>query len=172
MNIDHIMKTADLIESADLTFRGVPVGFNMASWISTGGYYPDHSGHGCGTTACIAGWATLASGAYQHKSVVEENAYDYGRRYFGIDRDQASALFSGSPLITDGVHDPHAVPTSEMAVLTLRHFAMTGEISWKYAYHATAEQKQELCEFAAKWRAEHVDPAKKGETISLSGSAA
>lgn len=124
MNREHILLVADAIEHHKLP----SIGFNMSCLMMEHGHYPDLSGRGCGTVACIAGHAVILSSPDTNWSKAFLNDIeDAAQKYLDIREDQAFDLFfaDNGPDLTD--------ITLEMAVRTLRHFAETGVIKWVFA---------------------------------------
>ena len=150
MNVERIIELADHIDRS--TVPGL--GFNLAAWVynrnvnsSIG--LPDHSGHGCGTTACIAGWAVALYGAAGEvlnptdqdvldgglrrvstaRTAFRKSGGSYrerGQQLLGLSELQACDLFglNGTPQRNDNV-------TKEQAVATLLHLAKTGKVDWQ-----------------------------------------
>lgn len=125
MNRENILKVADAIES-----HSIPdLGFNMSLWIDRKpGPEDDRSGHNCGTTACIAGWAV----AVMNGGVIPEVGVpiqDDAEKYFGLNWTDGEDLF---------VNWVGKSPTPAEAVIVLRHLAETGEVDWDRALKAGA----------------------------------
>lgn len=123
MNTERIFQVADAIERA---IYGNKLGFNMHATVEKS--YPDHSGRGCGTVACIAGWARvimengrIAPGGYG-------GVLDPAQHWLGLTASQAHRLFA--PTNVSG--DPYNA-TDKQAVWLLRNFALNGNIDWKTA---------------------------------------
>lgn len=125
MNRENVLKVADAIEK-----HSIPdLGFNMAAYLTSN--EPDKSGHGCGTVACIAGWAFEVS---TNRRPVDwhDDVDGVAAAFFGIDARTAEKLFvpladvraTFFPLL-------HAEPRHAVAVL--RHLAETGEVDWSVA---------------------------------------
>lgn len=120
MNVENILKVADAIEQ-----HSIPdLGFNMGGFVSTS--RPDLSNHGCGTTACIAGWTVAVICGQtllpRWQGDIEHDAIEA----LSIDEDVADALFF--PSNEEQNLDVRKTPTD--AVRTLRHLAATGEVNW------------------------------------------
>jgi hypothetical protein len=122
MNAESILRVADAIEKHEIA----DLGFNMNDWVSS--KYPDKSGHNCGTSACIAGYAVAAFDGMDEveriNSLTEdekiEQFFGRAREIFDMDTEDADDLmvfFSGDP-------------TPLKAARTLRHLAATGEVNW------------------------------------------
>ncbi|MBO9589572.1 hypothetical protein [Devosia sp.] len=130
MNAENILRVADAIEQHAIK----DLGFNMAGYCDrTTPDAPDHTGHHCGTTACIAGWAIAIEHQLTGESLLEEITRrpvvsDAAASFLGIDGHQASDLFFA------GSHPEHSdnwpAISAEAAVRTLRHLAATGEVDW------------------------------------------
>lgn len=109
MNKENILRVADAIEEGSLD-----LGFNMAYYEASARYAPDLSGRGCGTTACIGGWAAMLrdGNTYLASAVMVANWFDI---------DLVTAI-----LLTQ----THLEATQAQAVRTLRHLAETGFVNW------------------------------------------
>ena len=136
MNTENLLRVADAIEKHEIDW----LGFNMVDYIdespeSNG----DLSGHDCGTTACIAGWAAAISGVNIKRAerfAIIEAAQDY----LGLAGDVPKHV--SLPLTEDGVRlfigRPSGVEcldavTPDQAVRTLRYAAKHGKIDWDAA---------------------------------------
>jgi hypothetical protein len=128
MNKENILKVADAIENATLT-KDHGIGFNMAYFFESSGHLEDHTHQECGTTACIAGWASLISekevAARDDPDVMEDVAMEY----LGLSNMQAVDLFYARC-----VRKPMADITQAEAVRVLRHLAETGKVDWSIIY--------------------------------------
>lgn len=108
MNTERILALADAIEAGrdDL-------GFNMRYYFAKD-TAQDKSGHSCGTTACIAGWAKfLESGSADWAS--RESAAKW------LDLDFVTSY----KLTQEGFN-----ADNKQAARTLRHLAKTGFVNW------------------------------------------
>ncbi len=151
MNIVAINALAGLLENIPSRFEQ---GFNMSSYLATQGdeaFDEDHTnvGHHCGTTACIAGWAssflqrdgTLLNEARTHAQMALMHSDGIGHPSWnthaglaagllGLDSEEAERLFE--PMNTDFERDD--IEWSEVsprqAAKVLRHLAKTGEVDW------------------------------------------
>lgn len=125
MNRENILAVADAIEK-----HSIPdLGFNMTMWLDRHPFPgQDTSGHNCGTTACIAGWAAAVSlGAADVEQVEKHLPFSVrqtAKQYLALSIDQANALFEG---FSTGEEEP------SQAVSVLRHLAETGEVDWNRA---------------------------------------
>jgi hypothetical protein len=109
-------------------------------YFDMGTYIAVRSGHGCGSTACIAGWVvalfdengaprekvlTLAALQKIHNSnshgIKMHNIHNAAMRTIGLEEHEANMLFSPGCL--------RAI-TPKIAAETLRNLALTGEIEW------------------------------------------
>lgn len=126
MNRENILKVADAIEQ-----HSIPdLGFNMADFLGT---YEDRTGHGCGTTACIAGWGhAIIHGTYDAEFTYVDPDEIAG--WLGISHVPACNLFyaDNHPL---NARDSSGRSwfdeiTPKTAVSVLRHLAETGEVDW------------------------------------------
>ena len=105
MNREAIQATIDLMKQG-MEVKGKPLGFDMC-------YFFDS----CGTAACVAGWALLASGLDYTK--VSDNGSS-AQELFGITTDEATQLF-----YTYGhIHN------LDDAILTLENLLHTGKVKW------------------------------------------
>lgn len=119
MNTENILKVADAIERCSIP----GLEFDMGDF-----FYES----GCGTAACIAGWAWHVEGQKTHPmsqwqadSLSSEDA----ERFLGIDDWTAKTLFFGGPLMMSEI-------SREMAVHCLRNLAATGKVDWLLAQEA------------------------------------
>lgn len=127
MHIKRINKLADTIEA------GHPeVGFNMRTYGNRSGDYTDRSGRGCGTVACVAGWAIALFSLNGRGQAVKEQrvgsagwkgAFFTASDLLGLDDMTASALFQPETVAWYKI-------TPAIAAKTLRHLAKTGEVVW------------------------------------------
>ncbi len=119
MNVENILKVADAIEQhsiPDLGFNMYDYAINLASY---GEGIADNSGHNCGTTACIAGWAVAVR---DNTSEIERSDFfDEARDYLELTERQAHSLFLGNM-------SPKTTPAQ--AVKVMRNLAETGVIDW------------------------------------------
>ena len=124
MNAENLLRVADAIEKHEIKW----LGFNMSSYVSIGRY--DLSGYDCGTTACLAGWASVmektctptALRKRANRGALEEKA----RVFLELDFHEAYALFRRFYLNGKSI-------TSEQAVRTLRYAAKHDVVDWKAA---------------------------------------
>jgi hypothetical protein len=135
MNKQRILELADLIEAGNSK-----LGFNMRDWISDTSTDEalDLSGHDCGTTACIGGWAIARwgkSGRCKGTSVPRaqkiaryESPFDVAKVLLDLDQDTASDLMAPDYRLRG--HGRLGDLTQARAVATLRHLAETGEVKW------------------------------------------
>lgn len=124
----NVSRLADTIEAA-MACEKPALGFNMNNWF---GIAEDMSGHNCGTTACIAGWARalriaerrsmdLGRAAQAGREEMLQHSFDWRQEqmWMDISGEQAATLFVGRE---------NATPAH--AVATLRRLAETGTVSW------------------------------------------
>jgi hypothetical protein len=127
MNVENINRVADAIEASCAPDAKPEIGFNMAWWYGRG--YNDQTGHNCGTTACIAGWAVLELGGDIDR--VSERVF--ATRAFDLDWEEAEELFTPvDPWPRNHIEAPHAVAV-------LRHLAKTGVVDWTVGAPQTEE---------------------------------
>ncbi len=121
MKTKNMLAVADAIEKA-LTAKKVAVGFNMHGWKSTTS--KDQTGHNCGTTACIAGWAYLVAG-HTPKQLSKASSNEIvrtARIFLGLNMVEREHLFIP-------VCERDAI-TPQSAIATLRLAAVTKRIEW------------------------------------------
>lgn len=122
VNAQNILKVADAIEQHTIA----DLGFNMVMWRQFArDDAPDMSGHNCGTTACVAGWACAVL-LNDLEAVDALGMTEMGRDFFGLDHDQSFELFIAQGRAESDMAD---VP-QDQAIRTLRHLAATGEVDW------------------------------------------
>lgn len=124
VNKEMFMKVADAIEKEQID--GFPVRYNQAIW---GWEHPinrvwsTERTHSCGTSACVAGFASLISKGHINSRVVED-----GREALGISEIEADGLFYSIGIVNA---NKRLVPDA------LRYMGESGDVSWvrgfKYA---------------------------------------
>ena len=126
MNKTFVRRVATALLNAELATRkrGTKIGYNQAAFGVRGYCFPDQTGHDCGTTACIAGWAVALDGLNPLKVY---NVAKRARKLLGLTDNQAAELFSGS--VISKAHGP----TSQDAALVLYNLAETGKVDWNVA---------------------------------------
>lgn len=123
MNKERILQIADAIENHtlnlgfNLTFFKAEVGTDI-DLVNSDTKLVDHSGHNCGTVACIAGWSAELRGS----PTVSINAE---ADWLGLEYDTAANLF-GCEMYPE---ERNAVAQAQ-AIRTLHHLAATGEVDW------------------------------------------
>ena len=158
MNIENINKLIEHLRYNNLSKKTVEnrkvVGFNMAIWgryiekrpryiekdLKPGdpGYFPDYSGHGCGTTACLAGHIYLMEiGKDKFLERVERTEIDpdyyldetdmieRGAKYLDVSYKTASKLFGIKQR-----HLPLKDVTLDEAIAVLENLKVTGRVNW------------------------------------------
>jgi hypothetical protein len=75
MNKDRMLMLADILDLAAVPENKPKIGFNMSAIVS--GMTEDKSGHGCGTSCCIAGWALAAFGTKVEREDILGGRYPY-----------------------------------------------------------------------------------------------
>lgn len=126
MNVENILKVADAIEQ-----HSIPdLGFNMSGYIARRGVR-DQSGHNCQTTACIAGYAAVLSGAVKPDEV-DADAHEPGAAFLGLAGEAADSLFfaRNHPQYRSRGSRLWERITAPEAIAVLRHLAATGEVDW------------------------------------------
>lgn len=123
MNVENILKVADAIEQHTIPDLGFNLTYYSADIAKESGddvQLIDHSGHSCGTVACIAGYcAALRTGDANDAWVLSE------AKFLGITYSKGEELFGCNM----AERDRNKI-TSDQAVRTLRHLAATGEVDW------------------------------------------
>lgn len=149
MNKTAIIALANLLTNIPSKYN---TGFNMTGYSnSVCDVNYTHVGHQCGSTACIAGWATSyiepdGSVRMKPRSPDEMRAlvdgvpdpellgfYGVGAtKILGLDPEQAAELFEP---MNNGLDDRDwDAVTPRQAAKVLRHLAKTGEVSWEVAF--------------------------------------
>lgn len=119
MNRENILAVADAIEK-----QSIPgLGFNMDALVDPSDGSDDRFGKGCGTVACIAGWAyCLQAGRTGGDGPVHVGILHPASHWLDLDWDLSLILFrSGGDILPS------------QAVSVLRHLAETGEVDWDRA---------------------------------------
>lgn len=135
MNKTNILAVADAIEQHTIPW----LGFNMLNYKTV--VNADMSGHNCGTTACIAGWANAIRLRLKetHPSWGGWCEHDGAADWLGIETYSSSGDSTADKLFYARNHPDYkpdkaeatwASITAEQAVRTLRHLAETGEVDW------------------------------------------
>ena len=114
MDKENILKVADAIEQ-----HSIPgLGFNMN--VLHFQYHEDKSGYGCGTCACIAGWACAIGN-------ITPPSFEAAANFLGLDiNNEGDELFWAGDFNLGRIELPQAVAA-------LRHLAATGEVDWERA---------------------------------------
>lgn len=141
MNVDRILAVADAIEHHTIPW----LGFNMFNFMAGAdtiqwSELKDHTGHDCGTVACIAGWTNAIRKNLKQSSTITDFNDEYGAAdWLGISShenaegdSQANQLFyaRNHPLYIEHGSLMWKDITADQAVRTLRHLAVTGEVDW------------------------------------------
>lgn len=116
MNRKHIKRLIDALEAGPVKRKGKDIGFNMAEWCGKG--QDDKTGHNCGTTACIAGYANILA----RKSASNSDA---ARAWLGLDQDIAGDLFVPTGFPLGRISLPQAI-------ITLKNLLATGKVDWSH----------------------------------------
>lgn len=136
VNAQNILKVADAIEKHSIPH----LGFNMAQFVCEAApSIIDHTGHGCGTVACIAGWTNvIGKGLTEHDTHLMSDE-SFAADFLGIEfmRDDYGDTVSDQ-LFYARSHPDYAEAgsfiwpqiTADQAVRTLRHLAATGNVDW------------------------------------------
>lgn len=149
MNKDKILAVADAIEKLAVNGNPIPgLGFNMAGWAAEvdeeGPQFIDRSKHGCGTTACIAGWTVALEARVTPAKLMNIGNIEIAEmaeQILGLDSYTATALFysygRNRNLEMEEI-------TPEEAVAVLRNLAETGDVDWgKFtANHPTTQEEE------------------------------
>ena len=108
LNVEEILKTADMIEKSETYDQGI--------WFRS---WPNPDKNWCGTPACIAGHVAVANGYNANpENRTTKDVAAFAQCVLGLDDHQASALFAG------------VSATNERAARTLRNLAATGKVDW------------------------------------------
>lgn len=127
MNKERLLKVADAIE-ASLKPEAKPVaGFNMRFYSARNEVTtPDHTGHGCGTVCCVAGWTTIVRSGVVPSGIVEDDlVMDIELNWLELDYNQTDLFYPWSVLTSEWSNIP-----AEQAVRTIRHLVETGVVDW------------------------------------------
>lgn len=119
MNIERLKILADVVEG------GLPeITFNMQEWLSEGG---------CGTVACIAGFAWMVMPQAEMEAIDAEGVSDIAAAWLGLDEETANALFV--PISEKDVFSwmSYAQISRGMAARSIRILVETGKVDWKRA---------------------------------------
>lgn len=121
MNKTKIRRVALALLTGELAMRkrGKKIGYNQNCWSSD--TQPDHSGHKCGTTACIGGTAI----AIFEPSFRGLEWGSKAQEILGLTNGEREALFTSFVPIKN--------PTAKQAAMVLFHFAETGKVDWRVA---------------------------------------
>jgi hypothetical protein len=134
MNTENILAVADAIEQHTIPW----LGFNMTGYKTTG---PDMTGHNCGTSACIAGWANAIRLRLSQNTHIVNGwcEHDEAANWLGIEAysgfgydSTADQLFyaRNHPDYGNGAEACWSTIPAAQAVRTLRHLAATGNVDW------------------------------------------
>lgn len=122
MNKAAIIATADAILAACDPKSDTKLGFNMEQYKGELGECVDRTGHGCKTTACIAGWALVAHG--KRLLIDDDETGEKAQKILGLETDDAHALFCSYTCLSN---DSNSISPLQ-AVATLYHLAATGKV--------------------------------------------
>jgi hypothetical protein len=123
MNKTNIRRVASTLLNGTLA-ETKGIGYNQRPTFDTGGNYIDHTGKGCGTTACIAGHAAYFAGG--RRAAKASGMWRTAKKYLGISEDTALRLFAAMPTVGKE-------PTAKQAALVLFNLAETGQVDWSVA---------------------------------------
>lgn len=133
---ERLLELANIIERAELVKHDI--GFNMSGWVIRdrinlgeselfrGGHF-DRSGHKCGSTGCIAGWAVLHEDDGDIAKTKRNGDDSVARRasaLLQLTPAQARELFFG-----EGLANLYEVAPAH-AVAVIRNLAETGKVQW------------------------------------------
>lgn len=121
MNRERLAKLADTIEAGR-----EDLGFNMQEWVGE---------HGCGTTACIAGWTCAVFAPKDWEEMIRLGTGGYMRAHSERGTvGEVAAEELGFAIASDArllfIPDNWFHASAEKAVRVLRHAALTGTIDW------------------------------------------
>lgn len=143
VNKANVMRLAKAFATKELATRETDrIGYNQELWEAS--KLHDFSGHECGTTACVAGWAIHLLAPDR---IDEARAYgSYGpiaQDLLGLDDYQRQVLFSAgaNPNAHRRLKDG-AVATCTVAAV-LKNLAHTGEVNWRKAAKEAMEANGE-----------------------------
>lgn len=134
MNTDKIIQLAEALERYERegVFAVWGLGFDLSQWIHT---FDDQDRrddkkhdvlfNGCGSVACIAGWAI----ALEQQAIpnLKEDPFVKATAILGLPSARASKLFAPECGDADG---GYYTATPVEAARVLRHLAKTGEVDW------------------------------------------
>lgn len=132
MKSKNMLLVAQDIEKA-LNAEKVRVGFHMISYlrktrIADDETMQDKTGHECGTTCCIGGFAAIrAEGLTKVRRASGRKIRDKAQAFLGLTEEQATALFT--PDFADLEGGMYSI-RAEDAIATLRVSAVAKEIVW------------------------------------------
>ena len=133
MNRENLLHVADAIENHKIQ----DLGFNMSTWNDvTADWAIDHSGHSCGTVACIGGTAAVLMSARNPRN--QWNSEAKAANWLGLSSRERHLLFFGKPTGVEFLCDVQA----KHAVATCRYAAEHNVIDWDKAQTWAAEQKE------------------------------
>lgn len=133
MNKEKVLGVAFAIEHHTIK----TLGFNMGCYFQEGSdddeepEFHDQTGHLCGTTACIAGWAIALEDGVDRLHMMSRNSantFDRAQSILGLTYDQAEQLFLRRDHADS--QDDLDRTTDDQAIATLKRLAETGEVSW------------------------------------------
>ena len=116
LNVDLLLRLADVIEQQEDTDWDAPSGFAMSNYE-----------HSCGTPCCIAGWLTEIEGEFDN---THESTSAQGR--LGITGDQCFRLFAPVHMHARKGDRDHI--TARHAAAVLRNLARTGKVDWRFSH--------------------------------------
>lgn len=125
MNKAKIRAVAVALLTGKLPNRRREIGYNQRKWHDTRGIMTDHSGRGCGTVCCVAGWTTALFAPRLKKG---DQISRRARQILGLRAVEAESLFSGNVL-----HSLDREPTNKDAAMVLFNLAETGKVNWEIA---------------------------------------
>lgn len=135
MNVERILAVADAIEQHTIPW----LGFNMSNYKAVD--LVDHTGHDCGTTACIAGWANAIRLSLKATEPARAgwSEHDGAADWLGIYEDNWPSDSISDQLFYARNHPDYQASdtktcwdkiSADQAVRTLRHLAATGNVDW------------------------------------------
>lgn len=139
VNRENCRLLAEAFATQKLAKEGT-LGYNQTTFIPYSDV-PDYSGHACGTSACVAGWAVaLFDGNRKYVRMTPNEIQERAAELLGLSDEQSENLFS-DPEPVDSCEDQE-VATCVVATI-LDGAAQTGRVmSWKTAEKKVLEARE------------------------------
>ena len=143
MNRENILAVANAIETHSIPDLGFNMGWHIGSLADdpNNTAMVDRSGNGCGTVACIAGYANVIATGEKNTSFLTDVEFDSAADWLGLDHYDADELFYAKTITESRWEDgeialaPRSLSSIDAteAVAVLRHLADTGIVDWSVA---------------------------------------